>query len=72
MYPGFDLIIYDFCALPLQKLQFKLHEADEFERAWLLLADIYIQGGKQYCRCDIDFGCILLLDRIFSESPISQ
>eukprot|EP00798_Chlamydomonas_sp_ICE-L_P019308 gene19309-25961_t len=30
----------------VQKIQYKSVEADEFERSWLLLADIHIQGGK--------------------------
>jgi tetratricopeptide repeat protein 21B len=30
----------------IQKIQYKADEAEEFERAWLLLADIHIQGGK--------------------------
>uniref|UniRef100_A0A7S0S5T6 Tetratricopeptide repeat-like domain-containing protein n=1 Tax=Chlamydomonas leiostraca TaxID=1034604 RepID=A0A7S0S5T6_9CHLO len=30
----------------VQKIAYKPDEADEFERAWLLLADIHIQGGK--------------------------
>lgn len=28
------------------KLPYKAEEADEFERAWLALADIHIAGGK--------------------------
>jgi hypothetical protein len=28
------------------KLPYNPDEADEFERAWLALADIYIAGGK--------------------------
>ena len=28
------------------KLPYKPEEAEEFERAWLALADIHIQGGK--------------------------
>jgi len=30
----------------LQKIPYKPDEAEEFERGWLLLADIHIQGGK--------------------------
>ncbi|KAL6760145.1 intraflagellar transport protein [Haematococcus lacustris] len=30
----------------VQKISYKPDEAQEFERAWLLLADIHIQGGK--------------------------
>ena len=30
----------------VSKLPFNSAEADEFERSWLMLADIYIQGGK--------------------------
>ena len=30
----------------LNKLPFRSEDADEFEKAWLLMADMYIQGGK--------------------------
>mmetsp|Transcript_26569 Transcript_26569/g.85194 ORF Transcript_26569/g.85194 Transcript_26569/m.85194 type:complete len:150 (+) Transcript_26569:142-591(+) len=30
----------------IHKMQYNAEEADEFERSWLLLADIHIQGGK--------------------------
>eukprot|EP00899_Mesostigma_viride_P018008 jgi/Mesvir1/26208/Mv02392-RA.1 len=30
----------------VQKMVYNAEEADEFERAWLMLADIYIQGNK--------------------------
>ena len=30
----------------LNKLQFRSEDADEFEKAWLLMADMYIQNGK--------------------------
>jgi hypothetical protein len=30
----------------VSKLPYKPDEADEFERAWLALADIHIAGGK--------------------------
>jgi hypothetical protein len=32
--------------LQVAKLPYKPEEAEEFERAWLALADIHIQGGK--------------------------
>lgn len=30
----------------IQKIRYVTDEADQYERAWLLLADIYIQSGK--------------------------
>lgn len=30
----------------IQKIHYVADEADQYERAWLLLADIYIQSGK--------------------------
>ena len=30
----------------IQKIRYVADEADQYERAWLLLADIYIQSGK--------------------------
>ncbi|GMH34337.1 hypothetical protein BSKO_02171 [Bryopsis sp. KO-2023] len=30
----------------VQKLKYRMDEAEDFERSWLLLADIHIQGGK--------------------------
>ena len=30
----------------IQKIRYVGDEADQYERAWLLLADIYIQSGK--------------------------
>ena len=30
----------------IQKMAFTSEQGEEFERAWLLLADIHIQGGK--------------------------
>ena len=30
----------------IQKIRYVADEADQYERAWLLLADIHIQGGK--------------------------
>eukprot|EP00882_Tetradesmus_deserticola_P022965 GHRQ01024982.1.p2 GENE.GHRQ01024982.1~~GHRQ01024982.1.p2 ORF type:complete len:124 (-),score=24.96 GHRQ01024982.1:494-865(-) len=34
------------CVQRVSKLPYKADEADEFERAWLALADIHIAGGK--------------------------
>jgi hypothetical protein len=34
------------CVQRVSKLPYKPDEADEFERAWLALADIHIAGGK--------------------------
>jgi tetratricopeptide repeat protein 21B len=30
----------------VQKIPYKPDEGEEFEKSWLLLADIHIQGGK--------------------------
>jgi len=30
----------------IQKIRYVADEGDQYERAWLLLADIYIQSGK--------------------------
>ncbi|KAG2502129.1 hypothetical protein HYH03_000619 [Edaphochlamys debaryana] len=42
----------------VQKIQYKPDEAEEFERSWLLLADIHIQGGKYDLAQDLCQKCL--------------
>ncbi|MEW5298948.1 MAG: hypothetical protein WDW36_002017 [Sanguina aurantia] len=42
----------------VQKVQYKPDEAEEFERSWLLLADIHIQGGKYDLAQDLCQKCL--------------
>lgn len=39
-------------------MQVKMEEVDEFERAWLLLADIHMQGGKYDLAQDLCKRCL--------------
>lgn len=41
----------------IQKIRYVADEAEQYERAWLLLADIYIQSGK----FDLAQVCLLIL-----------
>jgi len=42
----------------VQKIAFKPNEAEEFEKAWLLLSDIHIQGGKFDLAQDLCHKCL--------------